>query len=519
MLLRARLRPAYAVFAAGLLAGAAPAVAQTAPAPAPAPAAPAPAAPVTAARVTEAQAQALEAGLRAWLTGQVGTAVDVAALPLRVVAGDDGYRIEIPFGGPARSGVSFGDGVVSARVKQLDDHRWAIEDMRLPSPFSVALDPSLQAAGKDVPSSMTLKIAEQDMHGILDTSLATTSSFDTRLRGYSVEIQGAQGVQTTQVDGVTGHMVLQPTSDGRLTMTGQSSLDKYAAHSLMPDGSALDIGIDRMRTSVTASNVDMAGAGALVHALAGLAASVQEAAKVEAGKVEVTEADKAGARAVVRALAGLMDGMTSEQTYEGIHVALGGQTGSLRKLSIGFDMAAPAGKADLAWRIDIEGLQSPMIPEGVMRDYLPKRIALTPHIGGIPKHDLEDLILRSIDDPNAADNAMASVLALLDKGPLRLAVEDVAFDVGPARLTGGGGVKVAALDDISGGGEFRATGLEALIKQANTTPELKSAAPFLIFLKGIGRQVGAATVWKIRYADNKVLVNDTDLSAMMPGGK
>ena len=37
MLLRARLRPAYAVFAAGLLAGAAPAVAQTAPAPAPAP--------------------------------------------------------------------------------------------------------------------------------------------------------------------------------------------------------------------------------------------------------------------------------------------------------------------------------------------------------------------------------------------------------------------------------------------------------------------------------------------------
>jgi hypothetical protein len=466
----------------------------------------------------------LETGLRAWLAGQIGAAADVAALPLRVIAGEDAYRLEIPFGGPTLNGaVTLGEGAVTARVRQLDDNRWAIEDMRLPSPWTIDIDPALRPAGKDGPTSMTLKIAEQDVHGILDTSLATTSSFDARLAGYSVVMDGKQGPQTTHIGSMTGHMVWQPAGDGRVTMTALSSAENYAASSAMPDGTKLEIGVAHMRTSLTATDVDMAEFGAIVRATAGLAASIRaqaeagDATKAATTPTGVPEADKAGAKALVRALAGMMGGLTSEMTYDGIKVALGTQTGSLHRLSIGFDMTAPAGKADVAWRIGLDGLESPLIPKGPIRDLMPRHLAMTPHIGGIPKNEVVDLVLRAIDEPNTADSFMTTMTELLAKGPLRLGLEDIALDLGPARLSGGGAVEVAAMDDITGGGEFRATGLDALIHRSNTTPELKQAAPMLIFLKGIGRQEGKATVWKIRYEGHKILVNDTDLSAMIPG--
>jgi len=39
-----------------------------------------------------------------------------------------------------------------------------------------------------------------------------------------------------------------------------------------------------------------------------------------------------------------------------------------------------------------------------------------------------------------------------------------------------------------------------------------------VFAKGIGRVVGNQVVWDITYRDNKLLVNGTNLLAMMGGG-
>jgi hypothetical protein len=160
-----------------------------------------------------------------------------------------------------------------------------------------------------------------------------------------------------------------------------------------------------------------------------------------------------------------------------------------------------------------------LIPPGVYRDYLPRQLKLTPHIGGVSKPELVALVMRLIDDPKAADDFMEVATTLLAKGPLVLGVKDVALDLGPATLSGGGGVTVKSVADYTGAGEFHATGLDELIQKANATPELKQAAPGLIFLKGIGHQEGKTTVWKIRYAANKLFVNDTDMSAMISGGK
>jgi hypothetical protein len=56
-------------------------------------------------------------------------------------------------------------------------------------------------------------------------------------------------------------------------------------------------------------------------------------------------------------------------------------------------------------------------------------------------------------------------------------------------------------------------------KSAATVPELKPALPILIMMKGLGQQEGNSTTWRITYSGNKIMVNDNDLSSMLPGAK
>ena len=120
---------------------------------------------------------------------------------------------------------------------------------------------------------------------------------------------------------------------------------------------------------------------------------------------------------------------------------------------------------------------------------------------------------------NGDDAWQAAFLQLLSDNPVTVGFEDLAIDLGVARLEGGGEVEVSSPADFTGKAEFRLTGLDALIKRANATPELKQAAPVLIFLKGIGDQKGKETVWRVSYDDGHFTVNDTDLSDMAPGAK
>jgi hypothetical protein len=92
------------------------------------------------------------------------------------------------------------------------------------------------------------------------------------------------------------------------------------------------------------------------------------------------------------------------------------------------------------------------------------------------------------------------------------------LDSGPATLTGSGALAITDPATYSGQAQLRATGFDALMQKVSATPELQQAGPVLIFLKGIGKQDGDALVWNVVYQDQKLLVNGTDLSSMIPGG-
>jgi hypothetical protein len=196
---------------------------------------------------------------------------------------------------------------------------------------------------------------------------------------------------------------------------------------------------------------------------------------------------------------------------------LGGQSASLEGLTFAASAAAPGGKLDFSFTLMLDGLDTPMLPPGPLRDYLPRRVALTPHITGVPMDDVVALVLRAIDNKDAPP-PQAEIIGLLAKGPLKVGLENVVIDLGDVGLKGDGALTItgATPADIKGGARIVATGLDGLIQRANTVPELKSAAPVLILVKGLGEQKGDTVTWNITYADGRTLVNGTDLKALMP---
>lgn len=472
------------------------------------------------AEVTPEQAAALETQIRGFIARQVGAVLNASALSLHATPAGDSVKLELPLGGPMMRGlIESSKGAWTARVKPLDAGRYAIEDMRLTSPLTFSLPRSGPRPGKEKAGSVTIKLDEQENSGLLDTTLATRSNFDVKLRGYSVTVDGKEGPRTSHIDLVTSNSVWLPKGGARVDVTTDLAAEKYTIANRMPDGSTVNVSADRLIGSTTMDNLDFDRFGALMQSTAAFGALVDGTTKVAPDNAaRLTPAQRAMLRTMLGNLGELMDAMSSNQTMENMRVTAAGQTGTLRRLSLGFAAAAPGGMLEMRLPMALEGIDSPLIPQGAMREMLPKLVSLVPKIGGVPKAELMAILQRALDaDTPDTDALQAALGEMVEKSPIVVGVEKLAIELGLASLRGGGEVKLSGADDIHGEGEFRMTGLDALIRRANTAPELKMAAPALIFLKGIGKADGRDMVWHITYADKALIVNDTNMTEMMPG--
>jgi len=70
---------------------------------------------------------------------------------------------------------------------------------------------------------------------------------------------------------------------------------------------------------------------------------------------------------------------------------------------------------DASFNLAVEGFDSPLVPQGPLHDYLPRRIALTPRVSGVPADDLMSLLDRAIDGADK-DSLQAEALACSPRG-------------------------------------------------------------------------------------------------------
>lgn len=464
--------------------------------------------PARAADVTPAQATELEAGLRGWMAGLLSPAVDVGARPIQVSADGDHFNVVLP--APdilSSSGVTSAGLAIKLKAKPLDGGRWALDDLAIPMPLTLNTPKGApdDAAGK----SITVSAATQEFHGIFDPSYATTSSFDSMVS--DLRIVSPSSVSTTGRS--ASHSTWQPAGDGRINVLMEGNSEKSSNTVSPKEGQSFTYTIDKSTSSSRINAVAPATLATLIRSIAALAPTLAGT------KDSLNPEQRTLARTIIFSLRDMTAGIEAGQKLNNIKFTAEGHSGTVTRAGFGTKMGVVDGKLELATEISVEGVDSPEVPKGIYRDYLPRKITLKPRISGIPSEDLVKLLLRAVDsDAKDMADLQEAAIALLGAGPLEIAMDELGIDLGRASLTGTGSLDIASMTDITGEAEINVKGLDALIKTANTTPDLKQIAPVLIFIKGIGKQDGDTTTWNIAYQDNNVTVNDTDLSALMPGG-
>jgi hypothetical protein len=457
-------------------------------------------------------AKQLEGQFKAWLVGLLGPSVPLPDRPIHAAVEGDHYRIGVDVAGDYGAVKVTGD-PLSALVKPLDANRWAVDDIRLPSPLHV----DNEGATGDQLRSMATKIAEQSAHGVIDLSFASTTSFDSMVRGYTAVTTTSAGDQTTHVDHYTTHTTWQPTGDGRLNMLADGTAEGIASSSTMPDGTPFTLNAKSFLVSAHADRVSFAKFGDAIRTITDLIPLA--GLKLDADSGAVPMPARPSLHKLVSLLPDLMGGLDEQYSMKGITVDVGGHTGSLSNFTMGLGFGAPEGRMDVHMLLAADELTSPEIPPGAIAQLVPKHIALKPRVSGVPTRDVMALLSHAIDSNGHDDNQLEmEAMGLLAKGPLQVSIDDLSLDSGPATLHGVGAVNVASPDDISGTAKLQVTGYDALVRQAGADPMLKQGVPVLIFLKGIGRQEGANVVWDIAYSGKKLMVNGTDMSSMIPTG-
>jgi hypothetical protein len=447
------------------------------------------------------------------VTDLTGPAVDLGSHAVRVTPAGDAYRFELPVMGPVgNTGWVITGAPITAIAKPQDKGAWTITSIQLPTPLRA--DRAATAEGK--PYSWMLALAGQQVHGRFDPTLATGSRLDGALRGYSSLSQTPAGTHASHYDHYVWNSTWAPAGDGRVTVSNQVQGRNLTV--FIDAGSrdrSITATVGTIRGSARIERLSFERLGAIVRTVSSLVPTAVQAAGAGAAPNSITPEDRTRLHALVAAVRDLLGGYQGQTKAEHIRVDVGGQHATLASLTIGGHAAAPGGMLDASLNLAVEGFESPLVPQGPLHDYLPRRIALTPHVSGVPAADLMSLLDRTIDDADK-DALQAEALGLLAKGPLKVGLEDVAIDLGAATLKANGSVTIAAMDDIKGSARIDAVGLDTLIHNANTVPQLASATPFLIMLKGIGDQKGDTITWNVTYADGHAEVNGTDLSALMP---
>lgn len=464
------------------------------------------------AEVSPENAQALEQQLHDWLNGLIGSLIGVPDRPVQIVPEDDHYRVTVPLGDAlAGLGLEATSATFTAEARPLPRDRWALDDIRIPNVKIVA---PAGASGKAF--GWSLSIEEQHISAVIDPGLATVSTFDTEIAGQTSTNEGQNGAHASSLEHYVAHGVWMPAGDGRLDMIGNSQGTNLKASQIMPDGTPVNWSIGRLQSDVRIDGVAAASFGAIIHAAFDLAPAITEAQQTGRLPPEAREP----ARVLIRQIRDLLNGFEGSETLEEMHLEAAGYSGSFSRLAMGFGAGGRQGKVDIHVRLALDGLETPDVPAGPLHDYLPRHIAVDPRISGLPIEDATQLLLRAIDsdEPNGAELSEQAA-ALLQRSPVTIGLDSLDLELGPARLHGSGGVEISGPDQVSGEGRITMIGLDALMRSAATVPELKAALPVLIMAKGLGQQEGNATTWRVTYSGNKIMVNDNDLSAMLPGAK
>jgi hypothetical protein len=463
--------------------------------------------PVTAkADVTQADADKLRAELTDWFVSLFGPdpkgrteLLDVVAEGDHFVVSDHSDPVDAT-GKPRTSPAPH----ISVIVKPLDTTRWAILGVHIPAP---------NAANGVGPSPVFV-----EGNGLLDPTLTTPSHFDFAFHNLGELAPDKGKTEHTDFGPLTVHVGWVPATDGRVVLQWDIVADDMKVAKPTPSGEPEVTTLGRFTSHTRIDDFQFDAAGKMVRAFAAIGrAHAPDAPPVSPSPSSpVATGDRTAAHDLLAAMQDLSTGFEQETAMINLRSGTIAQSGSFTKFDVA--IGGNVAKGDLAAHVasTLDGFDSPQIPPGIVRTYLPRHVVLKTSLTGIPAQTAYDLINQWIDhgDPDQLQMERLATDALA-KGPVEFAVDEFSLDLGPGHLTASGAVMAVSTSSAYAQATVRVTGADKITSDANTNPELKPVAPALIFLKGLAKQDGDALIWNISYKDKRLLVNETDLSSMV----
>ncbi len=500
-------RPRFLLLAAAAFAVSAQAPPQTAPttgttpdqtpssAPATAPVPPA---------IDDAGAQMIVDGIHAMLAGMLGTLAPAADLLHASVQGDH-YRIEIPVA-HRWSGGGIGGDSIGADLIPLGQGRWRIADGALPGRLEFSVD----HPPPGVVGSTAVTMEEGSFSGVIDTTLATPTRLDFHIADEHLAGEGPGVSSGGHLDAADGSLLVTPAADGRVTLLDTSSMRGLHTTSVV---GKLKTGSDVASASgsLRIRNLSLPALRAGIHAISTLATLPNPAPG--------TGTDPAIREQLHTLIADLAGGATSISVRSSergmvIHGA-GPVQGTIAHFGFGMRLGERNGSVALALRFVVDKPSFPALPAGILARFLPSRVVLKPRFAGIDAAALRRTLDAAVDNPEP--NAFPGlVMAVLDAHPATVAIDELAIDTGPARISGHGTLTVHGPGDAQGTATLRATGIDVAMKELSADPQGQQALGMLIFLKGLAKPEGDALVWHLVFDGQKLLVNGNDVSALAP---
>lgn len=400
----------------------------------------------------------------------------------QVTPDGDGYRIRLPVQGLRGADAA----PLTARARPAADGAWDIESLAFPA--AATIDTAGPASGR-----MHYAIGGQRITAHIDPSLKRPSNYvaqfrDIRLTTRDGAHSAAQtigrydlrgSVAAAGDDRVTLSTWGEATDWSVVSTTGQAA--PLSIVSQRADGHLLLRGLDRTKGQALRTHLQ----ALLDHAATGQAADDGQMATHAALGALLTDAT------------GLLDRVQAEETLEGVRLrdgtALDATAGSVvLTMEGGSDEQTLDGDVTLA----VNELAVASAPDA-LAPYVPRHITLRNRLRDLPSAGVVALLRAALaaDADPAALKVQAARLLASSGGTV--SVDPFSFDSGPMRVTGT--ARLLPLRNGAFGGHVHlvASGVDALIAQIRTAPELAQVLPVLLIAKGLARPQGAAVAWDI----------------------
>ena len=507
------------------------------------------AAPAIAQAPSPEQARLIEGQIRNWMASTLGPEVKLGDRPAQVMAEGDHYKVLVPITLP-NSGPS--DPITpTITMHPIDGGRWSIDSFMTPLPlrFTVMMpQPPSEArpgpAGRNgqngqngrngqpgqngrpgqsaqtttpTPTAVTYvaTAASQSGHGVWDPTFATPSTMETDITGFKMDASGTGFRRSNSFDRSHSVNTLTPAADGRVNVVIDGIIEGYANATQLPDVGEVQVNartlkVQGMMNAVSRENV-VTALQQTIHLLIPVVA-----APAKPG-VPPPKPDMKATRTLIAAMGDLSSDMAIAESLEDLKVVYAGMGGTAKGARLSMGGKSVQGILQAYMDFGLEGIAVPDLPLGPMLALVPTKVAFRPVISGAATQDVIDMLMAATENPGGPPSA--AMARLFTKGGVSTGLESFLIEVGGAAFKGDGSFVMTTPQTGTGKAQIIATGFDSLQAKASAIPQLAQVLPVFVFLKGLGKATGDQLTWDLVYDGSKLLVNGTDMSAMMGGAR